>query len=53
MMVRGDSTLNAGDFPYTFFAASMLAMTSILIFIQLTPEAGSEVSGHRRKLPAE
>jgi EmrB/QacA subfamily drug resistance transporter len=53
MMVRGKSTLNAGDFPYTFFAVSLLSLSSILIFIQLAPDAGSEVSGHRRKLPAE
>ena len=46
MQVRGESALNAGDFPTTFFIVALLSVTSILIFIPLAPEAGAEVSGH-------
>jgi EmrB/QacA subfamily drug resistance transporter len=47
MMARGDATLGAADFPYTFFLVALFSVTSVLIFVRLAPEAGAEVSGHR------
>jgi EmrB/QacA subfamily drug resistance transporter len=47
MMLRGETALSAGDFPYTFFAVAMLSFTSLIMFRSLAPEAGAEVSGHR------
>jgi hypothetical protein len=53
MIVRGEAVLGAGDFPYTFFAVALLSLSSLMIFVPMAPEAGSEVSGHHRKLHAE
>ena len=54
MMARGETQLQAGDFPFAFFAIAVMSLSSVLLFIPLTPEAGAEVSGHhRRKLPAQ
>jgi EmrB/QacA subfamily drug resistance transporter len=54
MMVRGETQLQSGDFPFTFFAVAAISLTSVLLFIPLAPEAGAEVSGHhQRKLPAQ
>ena len=53
MMARGDATLAAGDFPFTFFAVAVMSLASVFLFIPLAPEAGAEVSGHHaRKISA-
>jgi MFS family permease len=46
VVLHGETTLGADDFPFTFFAVGVLSFASILFFIPLRPEAGSEVSGH-------
>jgi EmrB/QacA subfamily drug resistance transporter len=49
VMVRGEATLSASDFPYTFFAVAVVSAGSVFLFMRLAPEAGAEVSGHRRR----
>ena len=46
MTFRGETSLTAGDFPYTFFAVAVLSFASLIMFRSLTPEAGAAVSGH-------
>jgi hypothetical protein len=48
LTLRGGHPLEAADFPYTFVAIGALSMCSVFFFIPLAPEAGAEVSGHRR-----
>ncbi len=47
MVLRGEATLSADDFPTTFLAVAVLSFASLLMFRTLEPEAGAEVSGHR------
>ena len=42
----GRSTLVAQDFGHAFVATALLSLLSIIVFRQLAPEAGAEVSGH-------
>jgi EmrB/QacA subfamily drug resistance transporter len=47
VLARGDATLAAGDFPFTFVAVGLISACSVFLFIPLAPDAGAEVSGHR------
>ena len=49
LLLRGGAPLSASDFPFTFLAVGLLSLCSVLFFLPLAPEAGAEVSGHRRR----
>lgn len=49
---RGDTGLTLFDLHVAFAGATTFALLSILFCWPLAPDAGSEVSGHRRKPPA-
>jgi EmrB/QacA subfamily drug resistance transporter len=42
---RGSDTVSAGDFPPAFLGVAAIAALSILWFVRLPPDAGSELSG--------
>jgi EmrB/QacA subfamily drug resistance transporter len=44
---RGGDQLIAADFFPAFVIVGLIAMSSALLFLPLSPEAGAEVSGHR------
>ena len=44
----GRSALLAGDFSRAFMVIGVIAVLSGLVFYRLAPDAGAEVSGHRR-----
>jgi EmrB/QacA subfamily drug resistance transporter len=52
LVTTGHGALAAGDFRPAFLAIAALSLTSILFFLQLTPQAGAEVSGHGRRASA-
>jgi hypothetical protein len=54
LLVRGSTTLAAGDFPPAFLAVALISASSLFFFLPLAPQAGAEVSGHRaRRLPRQ
>jgi hypothetical protein len=48
LSLRGHSELAAGDFIPAFLTVATISLSSILFFLPLSPQAGDEVSGHRR-----
>ncbi len=52
LSMRGGTTLMAGDFMYAFFATALIALSSVLVFWRLGPDAGGEVSGRKPPPPA-
>jgi hypothetical protein len=40
--------LVAADFQHAFVAVGLLSALSLLFYLRLAPDAGAEVSGHRR-----
>ncbi len=47
-LVRGDeSVLQPRDFSLSFWAAALCALTAVLVYQRLRPDAGRSVSGHR------
>jgi hypothetical protein len=51
---HGAATLSAEDFVPAFIAVGLISISCLFFFINLSPYAGSEVSGHRaRVLSAE
>jgi EmrB/QacA subfamily drug resistance transporter len=50
---RGAASLTLFDLQVAFAGAATFALLSILFCWPLAPEAAAEVSGHRRKMPAE
>jgi len=48
LTITGHGALAADDFYPAFLAVAAISTTSILFFLRLTPQAGAEVSGHRR-----
>jgi MFS family permease len=55
LLWRGDTQLVTSDFHAAFVAVALICFTSAVAFLRLEPEAGAEVSGHRREkqAPAE
>jgi EmrB/QacA subfamily drug resistance transporter len=58
--VRGGGALAAGDFAPVFVLNGCIAAAALLVFLQLAPDGGAELSGHRaapaaspRRPPAE
>jgi hypothetical protein len=45
LRLKHSAALGAGDFPPAFLAISLLSATAALIFVNLTPNAGEELSG--------
>jgi EmrB/QacA subfamily drug resistance transporter len=52
LVLNGHAALAAQDFAPAFLAVAAISLASILFFLQLAPQAGAEVSGHRRPPPA-
>lgn len=52
MMFRQSPTLEASDFAPAFVAVALIAVSCLAFFFNLSPYAGSEVSGHRGR-PAD
>lgn len=50
MRARGGAELVASDFSWAFVMVGAISMASFFFFLRLPPDAGAEVSGHR-KLP--
>jgi EmrB/QacA subfamily drug resistance transporter len=50
--IRNDGPLQASDFPPAFLAIALISALSVLIFAQLSPEAGAEMAD-RLPTPAE
>ena len=50
--IRNDGPLQASDFPPAFLAVALISALSVLIFAQLSPEAGAEMAD-RLPMPAE
>jgi EmrB/QacA subfamily drug resistance transporter len=48
LAMNGRHELAAQDFAPAFLAVAAISVSSILFFAQLAPQAGAEVSGHRR-----
>jgi EmrB/QacA subfamily drug resistance transporter len=50
----GDAQLTARDMKYSFFVVALVTLSSLVFFLRLKPDAGSEVSGARadREAPA-
>ncbi|MBV9704756.1 MAG: MFS transporter, partial [Methylobacteriaceae bacterium] len=46
--LRGDSALTQPDFGVAFAVVAAISATTALVNLQLAPDAGAEVSGHRR-----
>ncbi len=55
LLWRGDATLVTGDFHAAFVVVAAVCLASALGFLRLAPEAGADVSGHKRgkEMPAE
>jgi EmrB/QacA subfamily drug resistance transporter len=55
LTLRHETALAADDFPTAFAAVGLVSLASLVYFVRLAPEAGAEVSGHRRHAiaPAE
>jgi hypothetical protein len=49
LVSRGNATLQADDFWPAFVIVGFISLGSIFAFRRLSPEAGAEVSGHRRR----
>jgi len=49
MMMHDEVSLRAQDFTFAMLGVALLSALSIPFFVRLAPEAGAEVSGHRRK----
>ncbi len=47
LVFRNHGTLGAADFAPAFVVIGLISVSSILLFLQLSPQAGAEVSGHR------
>ncbi len=47
LVFRDHGTLGAADFAPAFVVIGLISVSSILLFLQLSPQAGAEVSGHR------
>ena len=45
--LHGRTQIEASDFGPAFFAVAMISAASVLAFRNLSPDAGSEVSGRR------
>lgn len=52
-LARGGGALAVADFSAAFIVVGLATAASVLIFVTLPKDAGQEVSGHRRKLPAD
>jgi EmrB/QacA subfamily drug resistance transporter len=48
MKARGGAQLVASDFSWAFVVVGAISMASFFFFMRLKPDAGAEVSGHRR-----
>jgi MFS family permease len=46
----GNGVAQASDFPPAFFVVGILAVLSALFYLPLAADAGSEVTGHRRRV---
>ena len=46
---RGGGALQASDFPPAFLAVALISALSVLIFAQLSPEAGAEMADARAR----
>ena len=44
---RGDLTFQISDFSTAFFVVALISASSVLFHLQLKPDAGEEISGHR------
>jgi EmrB/QacA subfamily drug resistance transporter len=55
LLLRGaeESSLSLPDFRFAFAAVALLGALSLPGFLSLSPHAGSEVSGHRARAPAQ
>jgi fucose permease len=49
MRLRGGTELVPADFTWAFVLVGTMSFLSFLVFLRLPPEAGAEVSGHRRQ----
>ncbi|MDX6805231.1 DHA2 family efflux MFS transporter permease subunit [Terrihabitans rhizophilus] len=49
MRLRGGTELLPADFTWAFVLVGTMSFLSFLVFLRLPPEAGAEVSGHRRQ----
>lgn len=47
---HGAESLTITDFRFAFVVMGTVAIASSLIFLQLRPDAGAEISGHRRRV---
>jgi EmrB/QacA subfamily drug resistance transporter len=52
LRLKGSPTMGAADFPPAFLAIGALAATAALVFMQLKPDAGDELTG-RKTVQAE
>ncbi|MFC5068461.1 MFS transporter [Flaviflagellibacter deserti] len=53
LKLRGDHTLIISDFTPAFIVVAVVSALSVFAFARLKPNAGAEVSGHRRKTVSE
>jgi EmrB/QacA subfamily drug resistance transporter len=49
--LTGDGTLGLDDFHIAWFVVAGVSLLSALPFLRLPPDAGSDISGHRRAVP--
>jgi EmrB/QacA subfamily drug resistance transporter len=49
LWARQTTVMTAADFPLAFIVVSLLSASAILIFLQLPPDAGAELSGRKAK----
>jgi EmrB/QacA subfamily drug resistance transporter len=47
LRLKGSTTMGAADFPPAFIAISLLAASAALVFFQLKPDAGEELTGRK------
>jgi EmrB/QacA subfamily drug resistance transporter len=47
LRLKGSTTMGAADFPPAFIAISLLAASAALVFFQLKPDAGEEMTGRK------
>jgi EmrB/QacA subfamily drug resistance transporter len=53
LRLKHSATMGAADFPPAFLAISLLAASAALVFMQLKPDAGEELTGRRMAQAAE
>lgn len=52
LVIRGGTSLTAGDFAPAYAVIAVISLLSVFSFLPLSPDAGAEVSGRARESPS-